>query len=301
MPTIELPPEWGSWLSLNIKRRIAPEILIKGMVSAGFDSQAATFIVMQLVNPAAAKHIPPPREVRIPPFPSKSGATGDYVNDVVPVAQGNRIDLGDRVVEVGTRIAKPCVISFSNFLSDEECAQVIERATPRLTPSTVINPATGKGEVTNHRQSEGGLFKRGEDEFIAMIEARISRLINQPVENGEGMAILHYNPGDQYHPHYDYFPIQNPGSHVRMQIGGQRICTFIMYLNDVAEGGATHFPEAGITIHPKKGSALYFQYCNEEGKVDPLTLHAGLPVLAGEKWIMTKWMRQRLFGPPVQG
>ncbi len=69
-----------------------------------------------------------------------------------------------------------------------------------------------------------------------------------------------------------------------------------MYLNDVADGGSTVFPELKLTVGPKKGAGVYFEYCNARGQVDPLTLHGGLPVLDGEKWIATKWVRQRRYG-----
>jgi prolyl 4-hydroxylase len=75
------------------------------------------------------------------------------------------------------------------------------------------------------------------------------------------------------------------------------VSTLIAYLNDVEEGGETTFPRAGWTTFPKRGSAVYFEYCNSGGEVDPRTLHAGCPVLRGEKWIATKWMRQRRFVP----
>jgi prolyl 4-hydroxylase len=69
----------------------------------------------------------------------------------------------------------------------------------------------------------------------------------------------------------------------------------VIYLNDVELGGETAFPEIGLTVTAKKGSAVYFEYCNSQEHTDPLTLHAGLPVLKGEKWIATKWMRQNTY------
>jgi prolyl 4-hydroxylase len=70
----------------------------------------------------------------------------------------------------------------------------------------------------------------------------------------------------------------------------------ILYLNDVDQGGETIFPSIHLSVVPKKGAAIYFEYCNAAGHVDPSTLHGGAPVLAGEKWIATKWMRQRKYG-----
>jgi prolyl 4-hydroxylase len=75
------------------------------------------------------------------------------------------------------------------------------------------------------------------------------------------------------------------------------VSTLIIYLNDVEEGGETVFPESGLSVSPRQGSGLYFEYCNHLGQLDPLSLHAGAPVIAGEKWIVTKWMRQRRFVP----
>ena len=160
----------------------------------------------------------------------------------------------------------------------------------------VVDPVTGKSELSPDRISEGMVLSRCEDEYITVLEERIARLLNWPLENGEGMSVLRYKVGDQYHPHYDFFPPQNPGSQRKMAVGGQRVSTLIMYLNDVEAGGETFFPKIGLSVTPKKGSAVYFQYCNAEGHVDPHTFHGGRPVIAGEKWIMTKWMRERRFG-----
>lgn len=113
-----------------------------------------------------------------------------------------------------------------------------------------------------------------------------------PVNHGEGIQILNYANGGEYKPHFDYLP-DNEGGQANMQKGGQRIITIIMYLNNVITGGATIFPEINLNIYPKKGSALYFSYYSTNGEVDPLTLHGGSPVIVGEKWIATKWIREQ--------
>lgn len=292
---IEIDKHWIGWLKHYVREQTAPELLLKAMTSLGFDSATAGYLIAMAVSRGAAP-VPMPTRPVVPPWPFHDGAGADYVNDMFPVPSGDRIDVGDRVVDVLQRFDKPHVISFANLLSDEECAAVIAKARPRLTPSMIIDAVTGKPIADPIRISEGTLFRRGEDELVSRLEARISRLLNWPVENGEGFAILRYGVGDQYHPHFDYFPLQNPGSYRRMELGGQRFSTLIVYLNDVAAGGETDFPDAGIRIAPRKGGALYFQYCNSAGQIDPLSRHAGMPVLAGEKWIMTKWSRQRRFG-----
>lgn len=116
--------------------------------------------------------------------------------------------------------------------------------------------------------------------------------MNWPLENGEGIQILNYGTSGEYRPHFDYFPPQRAGSARPLTEGGQRVATLIMYLNDVEEGGQTIFPDIGLAVSPCKGNAVYFSYFNSLGQIDPLTLHGGAPVIQGEKWIATKWMRQ---------
>lgn len=103
--------------------------------------------------------------------------------------------------------------------------------------------------------------------------------------------MLNYKPGTEYKPHFDYFPATQEGNASNPEKKGQRVSTLIIYLNDVEEGGATVFPSIGLSVIPKRGSAVYFEYYNSLGQVNPLTLHAGAPVIKGEKWAVTQWMR----------
>jgi prolyl 4-hydroxylase len=108
------------------------------------------------------------------------------------------------------------------------------------------------------------------------------------------LQILHYAAGGEYQPHFDYFPPDQEGSMVHTSRGGQRVATLIVYLNDVESGGTTIFPEARVAVTARQGGAVYFRYMNGRGQLDPMTLHGGAPVTNGEKWIMTKWMRERV-------
>jgi prolyl 4-hydroxylase len=131
--------------------------------------------------------------------------------------------------------------------------------------------------------------------LIARIEARIAELTSYPLENGEPIQVLNYGPGAEYKPHFDYFNPADPGNHQVLSMGGQRIATLIMYLNDVESGGSTVFPDIGLDVLPKRGNAVFFAYADAEGRLDSRTLHGGSPVAAGEKWIATKWFRQRAY------
>nr|GMC66128.1 protein POLLENLESS 3-LIKE 2 [Ipomoea batatas] len=132
------------------------------------------------------------------------------------------------------------------------------------------------------------------------IEKRLKGL-----ENGESLQVLHYEVGQKYEPHYDYF-----ADEFNIKNGGQRVATLLMYLSDVEEGGETVFPDAkgnvsavpwwdelsecgksGLSIKPKMGDALLFWSMKPDASPDPSSLHGGCPVIKGNKWSSTKWMR----------
>ena len=295
MPVVDAA--WEAWLSSNVARGCSPDSMIEAMVRAGFAADPARVAVHQafernqadagLVAAAAA----PASDTAL-----NLGAQRTYLYDESPVAPGNVIRAYDRDVRVLMRCERPQVIVFADVLSPDECAEMIERSRHRLKRSTTVNPDTGKEDVIRNRTSEGIWYQRGEDPFIEKLDRRIASLMNWPVENGEGLQILHYDTTGEYRAHFDYFPPDQPGSAVHTARGGQRVATLVVYLNDVADGGETTFPDAGLSVAARQGGAVYFRYMNGQRQLDPLTLHAGAPVLAGDKWIMTKWMRERAYG-----
>jgi prolyl 4-hydroxylase len=203
------------------------------------------------------------------------------------------IDAGDRRVAVLQAMYNPRVVVFGGLLSDDECDQLIALARPRLARSLTVATQTGGEEVNADRTSKGMFFQRGETGLVACLEERIARLVNWPAENGEGLQVLHYTPGTEYKPHYDYFDPEQPGTPSILRRGGQRVATLIMYLAEPEKGGGTIFPDVHLEVAPKRGNAVFFSY--ERPHPSTRTLHGGTPVLAGEKWIATKWLRERRF------
>jgi prolyl 4-hydroxylase len=203
------------------------------------------------------------------------------------------LDAGDRRVCVLQTMQQPRVVVFGGVLSDEECDALIEAARPRLARSLTVATKTGGEEVNADRTSNGMFFQRGENELVSRIEERLARLVNWPVENGEGLQILQYGPGAEYKPHYDYFDPVEPGTPTILKRGGQRVATIVMYLGEPDKGGGTVFPDVNLEVAPKKGNAVFFSY--ERAHASTKTLHGGSPVLSGEKWIATKWLRERRF------
>jgi len=203
------------------------------------------------------------------------------------------LDAGDRRVQVVQTVKHPRIVVFGNLLAAEECEALIAAARQRLSRSLTVETKTGGETLNADRTSDGMFFERGENEVVQRIEARIATLLNWPLDFGEGLQILRYSPGAQYRPHYDYFDPGEPGTPTILRRGGQRVGTLVMYLQEPEQGGATIFPDIGLDVAPVRGTGVFFSY----DRPDPATrtLHGSAPVLAGEKWIATKWLRERTF------
>jgi prolyl 4-hydroxylase len=283
-----LTSEWKKWIKENLERGCTPWSLVDVMVKHNIDPFVAHEAINELSGLNSSTAIS-----SMAPSIKQTVDNHDYIYETPRLPQsGNIIKTEDRDVRVTLRMAKPVVAIFDNILSMEECDELIRISSIKLKRSTTIDLKTGQEEIIEDRNSYGTFFALNENEFIARLDKRIASVMHWPAENGEGIQILNYKVGGEYKPHFDYFPPNGTGSVPHLAQGGQRVSTLVMYLNDVEEGGETAFPDIGLVVTPKKGSAVYFEYCNSHSQVDPLSLHSGMPVHTGEKWIATKWMRQ---------
>ena len=287
---IRITPQLRDWLLNNIRRGIPPAPLAQAMAVQGFDLDAAAPIVGVFWSAIATGAALPGL---ILSAEQVAGAAYRYPPSRLPA--GSSIVAGERSVPVVLRLAQPSVVLLDKVLSEAECEQLIAAARPRLRPSTIVDPATGKDRESATRSSEGMFFRLAENALVERLDRRLSALMQLPVEHGEGLQVLRYPVGAQSTPHYDFLMPTSDANCASLARSGQRVSTLIVYLNEVERGGETVFPESGLEVAPRRGSALYFEYCNADGQLDPLSLHAGAPVAAGEKWIVTKWMRQREF------
>lgn len=297
----QLQPDLRTWFRDMIRRRTSREDMLRALLAAGYQERIAEDAV-----DAARKAVPAPAPVAEPiPVLAPAGpsamapveAGGDAGSFSQLLAQTpNALATSDREVAMLFALAAPRIILFADLLGPEECEELIELARGKLARSSVVNAATGQYDVHPHRTSSGTHFARGENELVQRLERRISELVELPVERGEPLQILHYLPGGEYRPHYDYFDPAQPGNEQVLAQGGQRVATLVMYLNDVEAGGSTIFPQVGLDVLPRRGHAVYFAYCTEQGELDARSLHGGSPVGVGEKWIATKWFRQRPYG-----
>ena len=211
-----------------------------------------------------------------------------------PLADARNTVIADgHPVHIALSMRLPRVVVFDSLLSESECAGLMDEARPRLARSETVDHTTGGNEVNAARTSDGMFFTRGESPLIARIESRIAALLQWPADRGEGLQVLRYRPGAEYRPHNDYFDPAQPGTAAVLRRGGQRVATLVMYLQAPVRGGATVFPDVGLEVAPVRGSAVFFSY--ERPLASTRTLHGGAPVLEGEKWVATKWLREAVF------
>ncbi len=263
----ELDKSWSDWVKTNLANQVPPQSIAKTLCEKGYPMVALKLLQQFRLQPKS-------------PLIDLSA---------------NRITLSDREISVLFSCTSPCVISFGDFLSRDECQQLIAYSENKLQGSKVINPSDGEFVKHQGRTSSSTGYRRGETALIARIEKRIAELTRWPIENGEGLQVLRYEDGGEYRPHVDYFDPQNASSADILKNGGQRVGTFLMYLSDVEAGGATAFPSLHFQIHPKAGMALYFSNTTIDGEIDSKALHAGIPVTQGVKYLATKWLREKAY------
>ena len=276
-----ITPELRRWIVAQAEAGCQPEEVVQAMVASGWHEDVAIEALEQtlrsrLTEVRQAQRVP---AAAVPEPPVGEGATV--------------IDVEGHAVDVVMTLKHPRVVVFGNLLTGAECDELMALARPRLERSETVDTATGGSEVNAARTSDGMFFDRGEHSVISRLEQRIAVLLNWPVEHGEGLQILRYRPGARYEPHYDYFDPEKSGTPRILERGGQRVGTLVMYLNTPERGGSTTFPDAGLEVAPVRGSAVFFSY--DRPHPSTRTLHGGAPVLAGEKWVATKWLREGVF------
>ena len=278
----QITPELRQWIVDQAKAGRDPDAVLKSMMDSGWSEDVALAALEDTLSGFLKEHAQAnglPIPVRVPE-PDLVGTPASLVVD------GHEIKLL-------MAMRNPRVVVFGNMLTDDECDELVVLAGRRLARSETVVNTTGSSEVNVARTSDGMFFGRGEHDICTRFEARIAALLNWPIENGEGLQVLRYLPGAEYKPHYDYFDPAQPGTPSILKRGGQRVGTLVTYLNTPELGGATTFPDVQLEIAPVKGNAVFFSY----DRPHPMTrtLHGGAPVIEGEKWVATKWLREGRF------
>jgi len=188
----------------------------------------------------------------------------------------------------------PHVMQIDQLLSADECRLLVAYAQPMLQRSRTIAPESGQAIEMDLRTSADASFDPMMEDFaLRMVQLRMARSARMELPHPGQLSVRRYRPGGQYKPHRDYRPVSSllqdrPGA-------GNRARTICVYLNNVDAGGETEFPLAGVRVSPQAGRAVVFDNLLPDGAPDPQSLHAGLPVQRGEKWLATLWLRQKRY------
>lgn len=189
----------------------------------------------------------------------------------------------------------PRIRLLEGFATGPECRWVVEVAREHLTAATVFDHLTGELVLDPARDNSAvSLMFEQVDVVSEVLRTRISAATRVPVPAFEPSQILRYEIGQQFIPHYDFLDENSAGFRGELGVYGQRIATFLIYLNDDYAGGETNFPKAGLSYRGHTGDAIFWANLDAAGRPDPLTLHAGLPPTSGEKWVFSQWIREKV-------
>lgn len=187
----------------------------------------------------------------------------------------------------------PLISTIDNFITDEECDHIIKIAKPYLV-SSVVSSNNG-GIISKGRTSKNTWINHNTDNVTKNIAKKICELVDKPINTAESFQVIHYDENQEYRPHYDGWEhnYDNPKNVRCLKTGGQRMLTVLCYLNDVKKGGSTSFPKLNLDVTAKKGKLVIFENVYEDtNERHKLSLHAGMPVVKGEKYAFNLWFRE---------
>ena len=191
-----------------------------------------------------------------------------------------------------TMFKSPRVSVIEGFASEAECDWMIARSAPNLGRATVYDVETGTGTQARARSNAAVVFNVARTDIVLLLlRARIAATMGQG--DLEIPQVLLYRVGQEFLPHFDFLNPDFPGHARDLARSGQRIATFLVYLNEGYEGGETEFPKLGWRYKGRTGDALLFWNLDAAGEPDRQTFHAGLPPTQGEKWLLSQWLRER--------
>jgi len=188
----------------------------------------------------------------------------------------------------------PRIGVIEHFIAPEVCDWLIDLARPSLARAFIVDQATGERRFVETRTNTGMYIGWLEsDVIVRLVKSRIATALGTPVGQQEFPNILHYEVGQTFDTHFDFLDPAQPGYAQELNTLGQRIATFLIYLNEDFDGGETDFPRLRWSFKGKKGDAIFFWNVDPSGGVEPQLLHAGRPPSRGEKWLFSQWVRAR--------
>ncbi len=273
-----LTREWQDWIKLNIDRGCDKNGIFRILIDEGFGFDTIanhmdyqpTMDLADIANPLKTG----------PSNPSPDSAPEDSVK-----LETSKLYLPN-ACKLDTNLAE--IYLLPEFLNLDECAKIAASIKSSLRPSEISAAAPGQTAFRTSRTCDLGTL---DDPFLQEIDGRICKMLGIDASYSEVLQGQHYATTQEFKPHTDYFEVHEYSQYAAQQ--GQRTYTFFIYLNAVAEGGETEFPQLGITLRPQPGLAVIWNNLHPDGSPNPATLHCAHPIVRGEKAVITKWFRAR--------
>jgi hypothetical protein len=178
------------------------------------------------------------------------------------------------------------------------CSWLIERARGRLQPALVYDAVSRENQIHEMRTNTMALFDYSTFDVVQfLLQARMSLTCGYPMQHFETPMVLHYEVGQQITPHFDFIDANAPDYAEQIREQGQRMITFLLYLNDDYDGGETTFPELGIVHRGTVGGGLYFINAHADLTANRRMLHTGSPPVRGEKWVVSQFIVSKRLRP----
>lgn len=270
---------WRKWIITNVNAGRCKNGIFKILLDEGYSFDAIveemqyrpTLPTAQLVNPFHANQ------------------TSAQQRQQSSINYGQPIEAGKMFIPNAKRHSSENLefYTLENFLSAEECAHIVSLIKSQCRPSTLTSYEQDAQFRTSQTCDLGNLG----DATVNAIDLRMCKLLGIDQSFSEPLQGQHYNPGQEFKPHTDYFESHEIAQHGAVM--GQRTYTMMIYLNDVESGGETHFPKINTVCKPRAGLAVIWNSLYPDGSPNANSLHHATPVIAGYKAVITKWFRSR--------
>lgn len=263
-------PDWEEWIDLNLRLGNCKQIMFQKSLDAGY-----SYALLK-------------RKIGIDYALPRTSSSSELS---VAVALRTAQRLQAKNLEI---------FRIDGFLTAAECEEIVSLINAsELITSTTYNASKPKETIVNKDRTSKTCYFRDSGPLIKDVESRICKTLGINNRHAEQIQGQKYEVGQEFRFHTDYFAPellkQDPS------INGQRTWTFMIYLNDVEEGGYTSFPHAYCSCAPKTGTAIVWNNlysrasslnAAEWGKENPFSSHCGMPIIRGEKCILTKWFKE---------
>ncbi len=228
----------------------------------------------------------------------EGAARFDAASAALPVdwrAVGQRIDLAAwQTAPAATDLnGSPLIRSYPKFASPHVCRWLIDRSRGRLSRALVYEALSREVMAKPTRTNTAAVFNLTDTDLVfVLVQLRMSACLGVPLRHFEAVTVLHYDMGEEITDHYDFIDPNIPNYAQEIAQQGERVVTFLVYLNDEYANGETAFPRLGIEHKGSRGEGLFFVNA-VDAKPDTRALHAGRSPVSGEKWIVSQFVRDR--------